>query len=49
MPSAEETLLPVPAGRVTLTALKWTGVSPSIGNLVAATTVRAVVDAGAEA
>src|SRR5438105_10369981 len=47
MPSLEETLLLAPEGRVTLTALKWTGVSPSIGNLVEATTVRVVAGAGA--
>ena len=42
----EETLLLAPEGMVTLTALKWTGVSPTIGNLVEATTVRAVAGAG---
>jgi hypothetical protein len=42
MPSDEVTLLLAPAGMVTLTALKWTGVSPTVGNLVEATTVRAV-------
>jgi hypothetical protein len=42
----EETLLLAPEGMVTLTALKWTGVSPSVGNLVDATTVRAVAGAG---
>jgi hypothetical protein len=30
---------------VTLTALKWTGVSPTVGNWVEATTVRAVAGA----
>ena len=41
----EETLLVAPEGMVTLTALKWTGVSPTVGNLVEATTVRAVAGA----
>src|SRR6266576_154551 len=47
MPLLEETLLLAPEGMVTLTALKWTGVSPIVGNLVEATTVR--VGAGAAA
>jgi len=41
IPLFEETLLLAAEGMVTLTALKWTGVSPTIGNLVEATTVRA--------
>ena len=45
MPLFEETLLLAPDGMVTLTALKWTGVSPTVGNLVAATTVRALAGA----
>src|SRR5438552_4680785 len=45
MPLVEETLLLAPEGMVTLTALKWTGVSPTVGNLVEATTVRAVAGA----
>jgi hypothetical protein len=32
---------------VTVTALKWTGVSPTVGNLAEATTVRAVAGAAA--
>ena len=40
-----ETLLLAPEGIVTLTALKWTGVSPTAGNLVEATTVLAVAGA----
>ena len=46
MPLLEETLLLAPEGMVTLTALKWTGVSPSVGNLVEATTVRVAAGAG---
>src|SRR5438105_12279744 len=42
----EETPLHAPDGMVTLTALKWTGVSPSVGNLVEATTVRVAAGAG---
>ena len=38
----EEKLLLAPEGMVTLTALKWIGVSPTVGNLVEATIVRAV-------
>jgi hypothetical protein len=41
----EETLLLAPDGMVTLTTLKWTGVSPTVGSLVEATTVRAVAGA----
>jgi hypothetical protein len=41
----DETLLLAPEGMVTLTALKWTGASPTVGNLVEATTVRAVAAA----
>src|SRR2546429_8156054 len=46
MPLLEETLLLAPEGMVTLTALKWTGVSPSVANLVEATTVRVAAGAG---
>src|SRR2546423_14347181 len=46
MPLLEETPLLAPDGMVTLTALKWTGVSPSVGNLVEATTVRVAAGAG---
>src|SRR6476620_8674498 len=42
MPLVEETVLLAPEGMVTLTALKWTGASPTVGNLAEATTVRAV-------
>ena len=38
----EETLLLAPEGMVTVTTLKWSGVSTTVGNLVEATTVRAV-------
>jgi hypothetical protein len=38
----DETLLLAPGGIVTLTALKLTGVSPTVGNFVEATTVRTV-------
>src|SRR5260370_30277919 len=40
IPWVDETLLLIPEGMVTLTALKWTGASPSNGNLVEATAVR---------
>src|SRR5882724_700158 len=54
MPLPAETPLFSPGGRVTLTALKWSGASVTVGSLVAATTVRviagaAVVCAAAEA
>src|SRR2546422_492502 len=42
IPLVDETLLLAPEGMVRLTALKWTGASPSRGNLVAATDVRTV-------
>src|SRR5882724_39415 len=42
MPLAAETPLFSPGGRVTLTALKWSGTSVTVGSLVAATTVRVI-------
>ena len=42
MPS--EALLFSPCGMVTATALKWRGASVTVGNLVAAITVRVIVD-----
>jgi hypothetical protein len=42
MPSAVETLLFSPGGMVTLSALKRTGRSVTVGNFVAATTVRVI-------
>src|SRR5712675_1326903 len=39
---AAETLLFSPDGRVTLTALKWSGTSVTVDSLVAAITVRAI-------
>src|SRR6266702_8131320 len=44
MPLAAETPLFSPGGRVTLTALKWSGTSVTVGSLVAATTVRVIAD-----
>src|SRR6266436_9346810 len=44
MPVAAETPLFSPGGRVTLTALKWSGASMTVGSLVAATTVRVIAD-----
>src|SRR5438477_12693899 len=35
-----------PGGRVTLTALKWSGTSVTVGSLVAATTVRVMAGGG---
>src|SRR6266446_3773526 len=46
MPFAAETLLFPPGGIVTLSALKWSGPSTTLGSLVAAITVRAIVDGG---
>src|SRR6266702_1818637 len=43
MPLAAETPLFSPGGRVTLTALKWSGTSVTVGSLVAATNVRVIV------
>src|SRR3979411_1558039 len=43
MPLAAETPLFSPGGRVTLTALKWSGNSVMVGSLVAATNVRVIV------
>src|SRR5258705_13533044 len=45
MPLAAETPLFSPGGRVTLTALKWSGTSVTVGSLVAATTVRVIAGA----
>src|SRR6267142_2067621 len=42
MPLAAETPLFSPGGRVTLTALKWSGRSVTVGSLVAAITVRVI-------
>src|ERR1700732_3838303 len=42
MPLAAETPLFSPEARVTLTALKWSGTSVTVGSLVAATTVRVI-------
>src|SRR5216683_4797083 len=42
MPSAAETSLFSPGWRVTLTALKCSGTSVTVGSLVAATTVRVI-------
>src|SRR6266480_4925373 len=42
MPLAAETPLFSPDGRVTLTTLKWSGASVTVGSLVAATTVRVI-------
>src|ERR1700729_2260519 len=42
MPSAVETLLFSPGGMVTLNALKRSGRSVTVGNFVAATTVRVI-------
>ena len=39
-----EALLFPPRGMVTATTLKWKGVSVTVGNLVAAITVRVIVD-----
>ena len=39
-----ETLLFSPRGMVTATALKWSGPSVTVGNLVAAITVRVIAD-----
>src|SRR6266699_1595929 len=44
MPLAAETPLFSPGGRVTLTALKWSGTSVTVGSLAAATTVRVIAD-----
>jgi hypothetical protein len=44
MPLAAETLLCSPGGSVTLTTLKWSGTSVTVGSLVAATTVRVMAD-----
>src|SRR5215471_8666645 len=45
IPLVAETLLLAPEGMVTVTALKWTGVFPTVGNLAEATTVRPVAGA----
>src|SRR6266700_5702318 len=42
MPLAAETPLFSPDGRVTLTTLKWSGTSVTVGSLVAATAVRVI-------
>src|SRR5271166_5853271 len=42
MPLAAKGLLFSPGVRVTLTALKWSGTSVTVGSLVAATTVRVI-------
>jgi hypothetical protein len=42
MPLAAKAPLFSPGVRVTLTALKWSGTSVTVGNLVAATTVRVI-------
>src|SRR5712671_506870 len=42
MPLAAKAPLFSPGIRVTLTALKWSGTSVTVGNLVAATTVRVI-------
>jgi hypothetical protein len=39
-----ETLLFSPRGMVTAIALKWSGTSVTVGNLVAAITVRVIAD-----
>src|SRR5260221_2512615 len=44
MPSAAETPLFSPGGRVTPTALKWSGTSVTVGSLVAAITVRVIAE-----
>src|ERR1700716_4468644 len=44
---AAETLLFSPDGRVTLTALKWSGTSVTVGSLVAAITVRVIAGGAA--
>src|SRR5882724_8776932 len=46
MPLPAETPLFSPGGRVTLTALKWSGTSVTAGSLVAATTVRVISGGG---
>src|ERR1700675_1547408 len=43
MPLAAETSLFSSGWRVTLTALKWSGTSVTVGSLLAATTVRVIV------
>jgi hypothetical protein len=42
MPLVGKGALLSPGVRVTLTALKWSGTSVTVGNLVAATTVRVI-------
>src|SRR6516162_7361474 len=44
MPSPADTLLFSPGCRATFTALKWSGASITVDNLVAATTVRVIAD-----
>src|SRR5438132_918739 len=46
MPFAAETLLFPPGRIVTRSALKWSGPSTTLGSLVAAITVRVIVDGG---
>src|ERR1700722_1925850 len=46
MPLAAETPLSSPGGSVTLTTLKWSGTSVTVGSLVAAITVRVIADGG---
>jgi hypothetical protein len=44
MPLADKAALFSPDARVIPTALKWSGTSVTVGNLVAATTVRVIAD-----